>query len=971
MTYDGDHAPSEERQPCLATDGANTWVAVWTSDDSPIGPSFVHSSVRCARSLDGGATWSAPVFLDPGAALDTFAGQIPQVVTDGAGTWLTVWTEFGSHNTSVHSDSDIQYSRSTDRGATWSAPRSLNTTGENDTGSDVSVQIDTDGEGRWVAVWQSYHSLDGTENRDYDIHVARSADGGLSWSSPAVLNSNASGDSYFDETPQISWCGGESWVAVWMLLEDQRGVYMGSILTSRSSDGGASWSDSAKMSSAVTGEHWPGFDPQVCSDASGNSVALWATRNSPNAALGTDADIVYVRSTDGGQHWSAPAALNGEASGDQREDIRPALAVDKVGNWMALWGSTGRRNSEWGRDSDILLVRSTDGGNTWTTPAALNLDATLDRRDDSHPHMAGDGHGAWVAAWSATENPYFNLTYDLDLQFARSLDGGETWDVPSLLDPATAGYSTEDYFPSIASDGTGTQLVIWTASNAFGGALGTDDDLLYSRSTDRGDTWSAPTALSAVSTSDNRIDQAPEVATDGVGTWVSVWEEVNLDQAPNGGWFKIRSSRSVDHGLTWSLPVPLDARDSEVDVLEGTPRIVSNGQGRWAAIWVWGSTSADYPCGIRCSRSSNNAQSWSGTVELVSDPQGCRIVDAPDVAADGYSTLVAVWRVYQILSGATTESDIIFYSRSTDGGQIWSAPAPFQIQIDSKRSGSSPRVATDGNGVWIVVWQSESTVHNPWGLDNDILYSRSTDGGETWAAPAALNNMAFEDVDDEYLPQIAADGGEHWIATWWKKDPGGAQPRDGYNLYTKSSDRGKTWSVPVPLNQMERSGSKARVASGGAGRWVAVWDSEHSCDGMTVTDSDIYVSTLSTGASEGEGEGEAEYPALEAVQDMLGRFGRADQNGDGHISFGEAGAFVSGMSLRQFSALDFTRDGVLRPSELHRFIEEQDAPPPFSCEGVMACAQQSVALVFGDLLILGIALGGLAVLGRSRRANQH
>src|SRR5262245_51486845 len=51
--------------------------------------------------------------------------------------------------------------------------------------------VATDGAGHWVAVWHSTDTLQGRSGRDYDILVARSIDNGVTWSAPALLNTNA------------------------------------------------------------------------------------------------------------------------------------------------------------------------------------------------------------------------------------------------------------------------------------------------------------------------------------------------------------------------------------------------------------------------------------------------------------------------------------------------------------------------------------------------------------------------------------------------------------------------------------------------------------------------------------------------------------------------------------------------------------------------------------------------------------
>jgi hypothetical protein len=63
--------------------------------------------------------------------------------------------------------------RGTDDGASWTAPAALNTNATSDSGGDYQPQVTTDGAGSWVAVWSSQDSLGGTIGIDYDILVTR------------------------------------------------------------------------------------------------------------------------------------------------------------------------------------------------------------------------------------------------------------------------------------------------------------------------------------------------------------------------------------------------------------------------------------------------------------------------------------------------------------------------------------------------------------------------------------------------------------------------------------------------------------------------------------------------------------------------------------------------------------------------------------------------------------------------------
>jgi len=178
-------------RPRVTTDGAGRWVVVWSSNDSLGSTIGGDEDILVARSTDNGANWTAPAALNTNAGSD--GGQQdygPEVTTDVAGSWVAVW-----HSSGTTTDKDILVARSADNGASWTAPAALNTNAASDSGDDDVPQVTTDGAGSWVAVWESDDALSSTIGTDSDILVARSTDNGANWTAPAALNTNAGGDS--------------------------------------------------------------------------------------------------------------------------------------------------------------------------------------------------------------------------------------------------------------------------------------------------------------------------------------------------------------------------------------------------------------------------------------------------------------------------------------------------------------------------------------------------------------------------------------------------------------------------------------------------------------------------------------------------------------------------------------------------------------------------------------------------------
>jgi len=328
---------------------------VWQSGDALGDTIGWDADILVSRSGDDGATWTAPMALNTNAATDAGQDNWPSVASDGAGAWVAVWYSKDDLGGTIGTDEDILVSRSSDDGATWTAPVALNLNAGTDSGGDIYPVVASDGANAWVAVWRSKDDLGGTVGTDRDIFVSRSGDDGATWTAPMALNTNASTDSGGDDFPAVA------------------------------SDGDGAW------------------------------VAAWYSSDTLGGTIGSDADILVSRSGDDGATWTAPMALNTNAGADAGGDYRPAVASDGAGAWVAVWDSNDGTS---GADEDILVSRSGDDGATWTAPMALNTNAGTDSGSDYFPAVASDGAGAWVAVWYSSEDLGSTIGTDDDILFA-------------------------------------------------------------------------------------------------------------------------------------------------------------------------------------------------------------------------------------------------------------------------------------------------------------------------------------------------------------------------------------------------------------------------------------------------------------------------------------------------------------------------------------------------------------------------
>ena len=197
--------------------------------------------------------------------------------------------------------------------------------------------------------------------------------------------------------------------------------------------------------------------------------------------------IFVRRSIDGGKTWEAkhvPVSEYGTVPGIPFED-KPYIVADTsksryAGNLYVGW-------TRWRlTDSQMLLSRSTDDGQTWSQPVEI----------DSHPGLPRDDNGA-AEGFDGVVGPdgrlYAIWSQDDDIMFTVSRDGGQTFShARPVIRTAPIMFAVETLerangFPQIAMDPRTSRLYV-TWSDYRNGDL----DIFCSTSTDAGKKWSEP-----------------------------------------------------------------------------------------------------------------------------------------------------------------------------------------------------------------------------------------------------------------------------------------------------------------------------------------------------------------------------------------------------------------------------------------------------------------------------------------------
>jgi hypothetical protein len=282
--------------------------------------------------------------------------------------------------------------RSGDGGETWAAQ----TLGGHDVMSDPVVAAA--GAGRW---YFGYIARGGATGSDVDVFVRRSLDDGVTWQPPVPVTA----DDDFDDKPYLDARGDEVLVAY-----ADFGFSPAKVRAARSLDGGLSFGADTVLADLSVGGN--GASPVIGID--GTYYVFW--RDSFQEFLWMS------RSTDQGANWSqdAPVAEMSPLPPTFPEGFRivnlPSAAQDPVtGTLLVVW------NDQLFGDPDILAVRSTDGGDTWSLPVQVNDDGA--GAAQFFPWITFDEGGTgWVVWYDRRHDPA-----GIDVYVARTDDGGASF----------------------------------------------------------------------------------------------------------------------------------------------------------------------------------------------------------------------------------------------------------------------------------------------------------------------------------------------------------------------------------------------------------------------------------------------------------------------------------------------------------------------------------------------------------------
>jgi hypothetical protein len=335
----GRNFPDAEVEPQLAVSGSKQ-IAMWHQDRWSNGGGH---GIGVGFSSDGGKTWT-----DSTLPIDMCAPGTPDSLSFYQRA-SDPWVSFGPDGTAYASalsfnrtdnKNAVAAATSTDAGATWAnvqpIPGSVFATSQYSTDKNATT-ADPVKAGTAYTVWDTL--VLATDNPDDNPHTQA-----------------YTGPTYFSKTTD----GGQTWSQAKIIVDTaQRQQTIGNIIVVDPRDGTLY-----------------------------NFTDLIVPPNTPFQGTRFNAQLAFVKSTDGGDTWTAPHIVGPfnslgviDPNTGQRlrvGDILEEVAIDPAsGKLYAVYESSTNYNKNLNQsrgawDNEILLTTSSDGGTTWTGPSVVH-----------------------------------------------------------------------------------------------------------------------------------------------------------------------------------------------------------------------------------------------------------------------------------------------------------------------------------------------------------------------------------------------------------------------------------------------------------------------------------------------------------------------------------------------------------------------------------------------------------------------
>jgi hypothetical protein len=316
-----------------------------------------------------------------------------------------------------------------------------------------------------------------------DIGFAASNDNGATWASgflPGLTrNSQPAGPFASASDAAVAFDARHN---VWLISALGVGGPGGTlaVVTSRSTDGGRTWSNPFTVATGQLDKNWIACDNGTASPFFGNCYTEYDVTSGGNGMrmqTSTDGGMTWgparatadnrsglggqpvvqpngtvvvpflsgsqirsFRSTNGGATWAATVLVatvaHHETAGGLRSEALPSAEIDSAGTVYVAWSDCRFRP---GCPANDVVVSKSTNGTTWAAPIRVPIDATTSTVDHFVPGIGVDRNTSGATARVGVTYYFYPTanctaaTCDMRIGFISSTNGGTSWSAPTQL----------------------------------------------------------------------------------------------------------------------------------------------------------------------------------------------------------------------------------------------------------------------------------------------------------------------------------------------------------------------------------------------------------------------------------------------------------------------------------------------------------------------------------------------------------
>lgn len=325
--------------------------------------------------------------------------------------------------------------------------------------------------------------------------LALSQDGGLTWTRGLIPQlTRLDGGSYFRATDPVAAIGPQGDLYLNTLGALDNAFSMTAVVLSRSTDGGATWdapveiyrSPNAQM---MADKNWLAVNDYPGAPRSGRLITTWTSFTTDSRGNATGNNLLASTSDNRGVTWTAPVAIT--PTGSTNQGSQPLFLPD--GSLAVIYFTFSSITS--GTLGSIQCKLSPDGGLTFPSTATTAVN-NIYGWDDPQLRDGTFLPGATVARQTgALFISYIDVVNGSPrVLVVKSTDRGATWSTPAIVSDNPAGVSVMNPAIAVTPDGRTVTVVFYDKRNASDGANFVD--LYAAQSFDGGDTWEPNLRLS-------------------------------------------------------------------------------------------------------------------------------------------------------------------------------------------------------------------------------------------------------------------------------------------------------------------------------------------------------------------------------------------------------------------------------------------------------------------------------------------